>query len=492
VTSETDQPDADNAAIDPEQSEPHQVRQTEDAETSKSTEKPPAKALRRKSGSGLTASDVIDMNGSAWSQMASMQEDARKLYSSLLKPLQGYQFELPAVEKHLAETFLRTIPMPTLPSVSAADLLPKGTMDALRSLHEASEQQKSYMEELVSTPLMVEAFANLAQQRRDIGKLIHLALQPVFATSTQDFLTTTDDLRYESSRAVWHYTSGYALMQVLSKNYLWASSPQNLNDSSEVSHGMHIISGAFDEARSNLSRETKSDEAARKKIEQTLNTVLDEDYFRAVMNEIYYISASKDPDSLTLWRNYANGDGFAIGFDAREELSVEGLLLDPDSDDTEVREGIPLISGWYQVHYSDRRKKKLADEFVSNALDDIIRTRQADLPVLVDELRRQILILASTMKHSAFEDEKEVRWMTTDWSRLHEAVHYEHAGRSIVPVLHIMTSSDDGDAPLPIRGIRCSPVAPGGIVRTIEGLLVQRGYKKGSKNVRQSEQPFKG
>lgn len=333
---------------------------------------------------------------------------------------------------------------------------------------------------------------NLTQERHQFGKLIGAWNQPSFATRTHAFLTTTEELRYTKNWTVWHYTSGWVLLQVLKNHYMWASSPQNLNDSSEVQHGLDIIDKAFHEAFERFLEHSPEHPAEIKRVKNTLKEVMDEDFFASVMDEVYYISASTSDDSLTLWRNYANGDGFALGFDPRKEISAGGLVLDPDDDDTDTREGIPQIGGWYNVHYTDQKKKKLAEKFADIAIADITNTKKNDLPVLVKELRKQTLILASTMKHKAFSDEKEVRWMTTNWTPL-ITVQYEHSRNTIVPVLYIKTATDDPNPiPLPIRGVRCSPVAPDGIVRTVQGLLVQQGYKQASKNVRKSEQPFKG
>ncbi|MDQ1058164.1 hypothetical protein QFZ23_002065 [Arthrobacter globiformis] len=110
-----------------------------------------------------------------------------------------------------------------------------------------------------------------------------------------------------------------------------------------------------------------------------------------------------------MWRNYANSDGFAIGIDAGVELSADGYVLDPDDEDTDPREDVPPINGWYQVHYTDQKKRMPADDFVASAIKDIRKTSAIHLPELVSELRKQTLILASTMKHKAFRDEKEVR-----------------------------------------------------------------------------------
>lgn len=87
--------------------------------------------------------------------------------------------------------------------------------------------------EVVSQALN-NAFGALHETSRSLSTLESLRNRPGYATSTQRFLATTEDLRYGSGRTVWHYTRGSVLMEVLSKHYLWASIPHNLNDSSEV------------------------------------------------------------------------------------------------------------------------------------------------------------------------------------------------------------------------------------------------------------------
>jgi hypothetical protein len=226
-------------------------------------------------------------------------------------------------------------------------------------------------------------------------------------------------------------------------------------------------------------------------VELLMSEVLHATYFDTMLNEVYYISASSQPDSLTLWRNYANGDGFALGLSTKIELSADGIALDDDEDTESLRDDIPPISGWYRVTSKKNQKERLATEFIQNAIEDIDRAGESDHEALVKELRKQAVILASVMKHDAFEDEKEVRWITTNFTNF-DPVHYEHGRRSIVPVLHVRTASPDEEALLPLRGVRCSPVAPDGIVRTIQGLLTQMDYRQASSNVKKSEQPFKG
>lgn len=312
-----------------------------------------------------------------------------------------------------------------------------------------------------------------------------------FAKRTQEWLTTTETLRYRSNNYVWHYTNGYACLSIIKSGNLWASSPESLNDASEMTHGLTLIREAFEKVMNEAKEDEDYSPEEWETVKLLMGEVLDATYFDTILNEVYYISASSQPDSLTLWRNYANGDGFALGLSTKIELSADGIALDDDEDTGSLRDDIPPISGWYRVTYKKNQKERLATEFIQNTIEDIDRAGQSDHEALVRELRKQAVILASVMKHDAFEDEKEVRWITTNFTNF-DPVHYEHGRRSIVPVLHVRTASQDEEALLPLRGVRCSPVAPDGIVRTIQGLLRQKDYRQASNNVKKSEQPFKG
>lgn len=359
--------------------------------------------------------------------------------------------------------------------------LPSETLRAIRNFAAPNQELLNSMPSLMET---------LNRVRETLQGDARAALIAGFATNTQEFLTTDAALRYRWNRPVWHYTNGHALLSIIRNGKLWASSPENLNDSSEMRHGFDIITEAFNNQMVEA-KEEDYDPDDWATVKTVLSKVLDKGYFDSIINDVYYISASAEQDSLTLWRNYADGDGFAIGIDTTVELSAEGNAVDEANDGDHIRAGVPLISGWYRVSYKKREKKKLAQEFIQNAIEDINKTAVRDRPDLAHELRKQAIILASVMKHEAFQDEREVRWITTNFTTF-DPVHYEHGRRSIVPVLHVMTSSAEDDQPLPLKGLRCSPIPNDSIVRTIQGMLEQGGYAQASSNVRKSQQPFKG
>jgi hypothetical protein len=515
VTDETEQPDgdaetdshgqpSDSGQVVPEVEPPSEDSEpTKDIETAEPSDKQSTDAGNDRDRSRRALDELLAMPGKPWSPGFPITEEMQERFREILRPIQNIDIKSIQGFDRLQASMARIgdIPIANLPQINA---LTTETIEAVRKMALIGFEQQGLFDDMMRTPEMLATFENLYQanneQRKIAAKFVAAISQPSFARETQEFFATTEGLRYTSEETVWHYTSGWVLSQVLNKHLLWASAPQNLNDASEVKHGIEIIVKAFREARTALLDEADPNgramreqikKATRKKVKRVVSEVLNKDYHKTAMNEIYLISGSTNQDSLTLWRNYSKNDGYAIGFDSTVDLSAGGLVFDPDSEDTDIRDDIPLISGWYQVTYKDRKKKKLADDFVADAIKDIIRTGEEDLPVLIDELRRHVLILASTMKHKAFHDEQEVRWITTNWSPLADLVHYEHT-RNLVPVLYIKASSSDGSDPLPIEGVRCSPLTPPGSVRTVQGFLVKQGYEGASKNVKKSKQPFTG
>lgn len=357
--------------------------------------------------------------------------------------------------------------------------VPQSSLDAIDSVNRQVQQSLGVSESMQSATESIKGLLAKTLRQYDI---------PQFATDTQRWLSTTDDLRFKGTQTVWHYSNGYVLKQVISSRYLWASSSSNLNDASEVHHGVKIIRAAFQRGLDRLG-ESKLPAATMTPIRRLVDDVLSEEYINSIVGEVHIISATTQKDSLTLWRNYAKGDGFALGLNPRQLLSPDGLMLDEEN----AREGVPRISGWFKVLYAANRKFHAAKSLVDNALKDIQKTSKGDWGRLTSELRKHILILASTMKHEAFRDEREVRYITTTWTVPDEILHYEHVRNTIVPVLHLAVPTKETELELlPLRGVRCSPLTAPSITTTIGGMLAQHGYSDAARRVERSDIPFTG
>lgn len=324
--------------------------------------------------------------------------------------------------------------------------------------------------------LTVSMGAAARSQLAEIQRSLNRLNRPTATRRTQTFLTGTEGLRYRGRKRVWHYTNAQALDQILKRNVLWASNPHHLNDTAELTHGVDAVRAAAERAARSTSNRAN----------RVLAALTDAAFIDEVMHDIYFISASTAEDSLTLWRNYSSADGFAIGLKPASPLKPQGLVVDEIDRDEAV---LPNVADWYRVSYKSAEQTRLADAFVVTAVQDIELSDESDEQVVIRELRKHMLVLASTMKHRAFEDEREVRWITTNWAPV-DVVHYEVTGRGIVPVLHVLSSSM-GEK-LPIHGVRCSPTTGPTIERTIRGLLNQRQYVAAAKDVMRSVLPYRG
>lgn len=398
----------------------------------------------------------------------------------------------PAFEKNL-EALAELAPHVNRSLESVHDKLNESVVNALSaegraaldsSLRGLAELEPRYTQVLRSFAATQSQFLDsLMPDLRRIQKSLNALNQPAATRETQQFITATDGLRFRGRQRVWHYTSAQALDQILKRHVLWASSPHHLNDASELNHGIEIVRGAIEHAASEPGGPEGVTLAA-------LREVTDESFVAAAMHEIYYLSASTADDSLTLWRNYSSADGFAIGIKPAHALSAEGRIFKDSEADPE--NGLPAVANWYRVHYAPAKKTELATSFMLSAIKDIEAGGQEDRALVVTELRKHLLILASTLKHEAFKDEHEVRWITTNWAPV-DVVHYEVTGRGFVPVLHARSTGFSQEDPyLPISGLRCSPTTSPTIERTMRGLLTQRGYSAAADDVRKSVLPFRG
>lgn len=335
----------------------------------------------------------------------------------------------------------------------------------------------------------------LTQGRLDLFKYTE---QPQ-STSTTEFISGSEGPAHRGSKQVWHYTSDTVLESILSNNIIWASNPSNLNDSTELTHGINVIRDAVENLPKNGTR-----------VRDVLEIVLDDESIEEEKENVYYLSASTSQDSLTQWRTYSTKSGVAIGLLPQQELLAIQQPTELVADDEPPYQFYSPSTRWYDVIYTPTKQKRLAKRFIDRASDDIESLEHRDATQLIGELRNLSIILASTMKKPAFSDEKEVRWISTSSSGKPGCASYELTRSGFAPVLKLSGVSPvknfpdhegtNGDtrltrlrpALLPIGGLRCAPTSRPMITKIMAGVLKQYGYTKASKDVSKSKAPFTG
>lgn len=281
---------------------------------------------------------------------------------------------------------------------------------------------------------------------------------------------------------VWHYTSGSALQNIISKSELWASNTAFMNDT----HERRLADKYLIRAREKLG------DSFPKMLDSYLDHVgdlYDNMRFRSPDSpdgSRFLLSASNDGDSLTMWRGYAGTDevSYAIGLDRTQPLKI--LRPQPSDHGYYWTSGRATVSPWFDVTY-DQKTSELRAEKAIQAILNIFQTpssskeelhfRTGDVFAAIEEETEP---LRNETKHHGFADEREAR-VIVDASG--DVTRYKPGRLGMVPYV-ALTGSDTSDEVvvdksnlLPIRMIRMSP-GPDRFyaLRSLRALLGANGY----------------
>lgn len=284
------------------------------------------------------------------------------------------------------------------------------------------------------------------------------------------FSSTTD------AETVWHYTDAHGLKGIVEDHSFWASSTLSLNDTSEVEYGMGVVREAW-----NALDTSKDPEPLVKAID---SVVTGNGEPNVLSFDFYIVSASQSGDSLNQWQGYAGGQGYAIGIQTRTWLAPYVLGADF---------GIapPTHSpGWFDVIYDPKEQMIAARAQLNFLLKDWADEFPKDESATDDSLYRQMATtllgsLIPRLKHRAFSDEREVRFICVKHPSGVEQ--FRVGPRGLVPYIEVVTHKSAGFStatrglPLPISGVHCGPngtrVGDLQIERTAERFLTNKGYK---------------
>ncbi|WP_231511363.1 hypothetical protein [Arthrobacter sp. UNC362MFTsu5.1] len=310
---------------------------------------------------------------------------------------------------------------------------------------------------------------------------------------------------------VWHYTSPEGLAGILQNNVLWATSAAFLNDTHEFTSGTRHL-------RRQLRKLSGNDPETNREID-----------IRVAEREIdpskaFILSASRDGDSLTLWRNYGKHTvGYAVGLRPDVPLTPlelrkgdahptppegwepemfdtpDGPQLAFDPDRPEITPITHENKQWFEVVYGGEKRmeilRKEAWEFIT-AKSDTEKRQTIFLPWLSSLLR---------IKDAGFKDEREVRMGYTtakpDWKFLA----FRGTQWGLTPYIKLTAAADNYDAEdaawgaahhaveaakLPISHIRIGPTPyRKAAKKALRQLLDMNGY--GDVKILSSKTPYR-
>lgn len=320
----------------------------------------------------------------------------------------------------------------------------------------------------------------------------------------------------DQQNLVWHYTDGNALISIITKNELWASSAAFMNDMDELLSGNKELRKYFDEQKDHLDGE----------IADVLDLHIPKEGTRT--KDAFVLSGSTDHDSLTLWRNYGRHQvSFAVGLDKsiplipmtavplKDGVEVEVHpnppadyyegAFDELEDGTRVQlfdpDGLMVEGGtWKSVIY----QPEVQEETIAKIFDGLRESAEAQArgksPLGLMFRSYEMHDSLHLIKNAGFQDEREERivmWLAPDWKFVcHRAGPY-----GIMPYIKLTASNSNnlpehdsryatGPGKLPIREIRVGP-SPYSLaaVESLEQLLGFHGLH--DVKVSYSEIPFR-
>lgn len=234
---------------------------------------------------------------------------------------------------------------------------------------------------------------------------------------------------------LFHYTSADAFLGIMKNRVIWASNIGLMNDEKEYRLTTELL-------RPHLDKIWKKIE--HKALVERLTRLIE----KSDGGPTYVTSMSEKPDLLSQWRAYCRDGGYSIGFDKKfiPEI-VERCQLE-------------II----KCNYSPHEHKKLIADFADKLFEQIsergasVTDRSQALQFYADHVYGQVNLLANEIKHPAFEEEQEWRFVKMFVYANHLNLKYRAAKGMLVPYFEIpLVSPKKTDLFIPISEIYVAP-----------------------------------
>lgn len=208
---------------------------------------------------------------------------------------------------------------------------------------------------------------------------------------------STDHTKDKEANLIYHYTDDKGLWGILSSGKFWINSVFNLNDPSEISHGVSIACSVFKNLASQL---TAFDvEFVEKFTSLTRRGMRDVAKFYALSFSFHY-------DDLAQWRSYANdGRGFALGLNKKKIEDCISSLTNSSI-------------GGFPVEYNTKKLELFNTQLFNNIQPALLALQKLNLQqpllnrVLIGisaRLAIRVIEASTHFKHEGYESESEFR-----------------------------------------------------------------------------------
>jgi hypothetical protein len=218
-----------------------------------------------------------------------------------------------------------------------------------------------------------------------------------------------------------HYTSQSGLIEIISSETLWATNIKFLNDEQEFQHALELIRGLI--PKSKITPDHRDHAVYSQFIEQIEKELNSLD--RYVTESIYTFSFSQEIDLLSQWRGYcSDNNGFCLVFDI--EKTFEHVK--------EKHPNVHLMECVYETNVKEKKIKEVLNNYWSQFFSASTKEKKKNI---IDQLAKDVTLLASYFKHPSFSEEKEKRIVVILEFPAHSGLQFRTGRFSLIPFISL-------------------------------------------------------
>ncbi|MFL7940798.1 DUF2971 domain-containing protein [Priestia megaterium] len=244
------------------------------------------------------------------------------------------------------------------------------------------------------------------------------------------------------SNYIYHYTSAEALKNIVQTKAFWITRSEYLNDTTEQEVIISLL-------RNFYKRNNKMSKVVQGFIETKLNEFIKEYNY-------YILSFSNSDDSLPLWNYYAENDGYNIGFDLSEIITImESYFKSFDEENQVVNTKVEYVDNGYTNEKLLSEIDKLLLPFIHFGEDDL---NNPDKVEIIEEVVLELANKSFSIKNSAYSSEKEERIVVIAKkdSNLTKKEQFRVYQGAFIPYI-IFNKENSPEYKLPIKSIKINP-----------------------------------
>jgi len=231
---------------------------------------------------------------------------------------------------------------------------------------------------------------------------------------------------------IFHYSNTKSLFNILEKEELWITRYDFLNDKSEGHYFWNLL---FE-----IIKNEKIDSKFIKLLHQSIefNKKINTYPIDSSEWDFFILSLSINPDSLTLWSNYSNNDGYCIGFNSSNV--IKSIIKFNKEQNKKLEKDINVILNIDKIEYGkviydkNEQIKIINDELKDFKKEDKLTNDEKFLVLAVTFIERMRLY-SFFFKNNLFKQEEEFRIVFSISKKNNEFINYRDRGSLVIPFI---------------------------------------------------------